>query len=213
MKTKEIVSVLGLLFCMHFVGSAQQVTGIVYLIDEPVEGAKISLSSNSEKVKTDHNGYFSVNVAGLSTMDVKYKKVSQTMTVNSITGFVDIILIPTENQLAKLIEKSPTQAKCDAFILNYPQSSKLDAVNTAKEELIFIQAYDAAVGDSNLIFLERYLTQFPNGDYRLKAEKTLDVVSWQKARCAGTQTAYQDYLSKFPNGAAVKLAKEKVAMK
>lgn len=213
MKTKKLVSVLVLLFCMHFFGNAQQVTGIVYLIDEPVEGAKISLSSNSEKVKTDHNGYFSLDVAGLSTMDIKYKNVSQSMTVNLITGFVDIILIPTENQLVKLIEKSPTFAKCDAFILNYPQSSKLDAVHVAKEALTFIQAYDAAVGDSNLVLMEKYLAQFPNGEFRSKAEKTLDVVSWQKARCAGTQTAFQDYLTKFPNGEAVKLAKEKVAMK
>lgn len=212
MKNRRIVSVLTLLVISITFSFAQKITGIVYMVDEPVEGAKVILGENAKVIKTDHNGYFSTDVKGISEMKVSYQKVKSKLYVNELTGFIEVVLLPSEKKLARMIVSSASLAKCEAYLKTYPDGKKAEIIKETLEELRFIEAYDAAVGENNLKLMEKYLTDFPEGLYVEKAENTVDVVSWQHAKSIGTQEAYNNYLTRFPNGEAVKLAKEKVAM-
>ena len=210
---KTIINSIVVFFLLLTLGTTAQntISGIVYYADEPVRNAKIVYKSSNRVLKSDVNGYFSFE-SEKSTLNttVIYKGLKQDVSFNETERFRNIIFIPSERNLYKLIQKSPTVEKCDMFLANYTRSTHVSEVKAKLEELMFIQAYDAAVRDYNTLLLEEYLSEHPNGEYADKAHRNIEIISWQKARIDHTKEAYQSYLNKFPNGTAAKMAKEKL---
>ncbi len=108
----------------------------------------------------------------------------------------------------KLVQKEENAAICDTFLHAFPESKYRKKVAIIYDMRYYIEAYDVATKTFDLSSLEGYLTKFPKGDYRLKAEEALDIISWQKAKSKNTIPGYQDYIKKYPKGRALPLAKK-----
>lgn len=210
---KTIINSIVVFFLLITVSTTAQntISGIVYYADEPVKNAKVILESDNNIIKTDVNGYFSFNTEknNINTT-VIYKGAKQKVSYTETERFRNITFIPSERHLFKLIKKAATIDKCDMFLANYSNSAHTKEVKDKLEELMFIQAYDAAVRDYNTLLLEEYLSDHPKGKFAEKARKNIEIISWQKARIDNTKESYQEYLNKFPQGAASELAKEKL---
>ncbi|MFB6320722.1 hypothetical protein [Saccharicrinis sp. FJH54] len=209
---KKLQVVLGLLLIFSAYSFAQKVSGVVYFVDEPVKNAKVENTVNGELVKTDVNGYFEITAAPDALLSIKYKGVSQHTQLDGVDVYKDIVLIPSEKKFKKLIDNSPSVKKCELYLANYPEGKNAVLVKDVLEKEVFISAYDNAVGNFNLEGLNAYLSSYPNGRFAAKASKTIDIVSWQKAKSQDTMEAYNTYLEQFPNGEAVSLAKSRMAM-
>lgn len=191
---------------------AQKVSGVVYFVDEPVKNAKVINEETGQKVVTDENGYFALDAELDAHLSVKYKSSNKETILNGMDSYVDIVLIPSEKSFYKLIKAQPSLKKCELFIANNSNSKYVAEVAKLLEEQTYISAYDMAVESYSLKGLENYLSKYPQGEFVAKASKTIDIISWQKAKSQNTMEAYNAYLLKFPNGEAVSLAKNKVAM-
>lgn len=210
---KAIIISIVVFFLLSTANSTSQntISGIIYYADEPVKNAKIVFEPDGDMLKSDVNGYFSFETDKLKvTSTAIYKGLKQSVIFTETERFHNIIFIPSERKLYKLIRKSATVEKCDMFLANYPQSLHVTEVKKKLEELMFIQAYDAAVRDYNTLLLEEYLSDHPEGKYAEKARKNIEIISWQKARIENTIESYQEYLTKFPNGTAAEFAKDKI---
>jgi hypothetical protein len=163
-------------------------------------------------VKTDVNGYFTLDAQSDAELLVSYKGLKVETQLNGVDNYADIVLIPNEKKLKRLIENEPSIDKCLAYLEHYPAGKYLTEVNIILEEQRFISAFDAAVGTYNLAQLKSYIQLYPQGQYAEKASKTIDIVSWQKAKSQNTMEAYNTYLENFPNGEAASLAKSRMAM-
>ena len=209
---RKLTLILGISILYVATTLAQKVSGVVYFVDEPVKNAKVVNTDNGQKVVTDENGYFAIDAELDANLSVKFKRTSLLATLNGLDAYVDLVLIPSEKSFYKLIKTHPSAKKCELFVANNPNSKYVSEVSSILEEQVFISAYDNAVANYSLNGLENYLASYPDGKYAAKANKTIDIVSWQKAKSQDTMEAYNGYLEKFPNGEAVSLAKNKVAM-
>ena len=108
----------------------------------------------------------------------------------------------------KLVLKENSVQYCETFLEAYPKSKYKKKVNLLYDKLFYIAAYDTATKTFELNGLREYLKKFPNGIYKSKAEETIDIMSWQKAKAKNTREAIQEYIDKFPQGRAVPLAKK-----
>ncbi len=204
---KYILSGLALL--VTIAASARQFEGIVYLADEPVKGAKVldeaqnvlATSDKEGKISFDTNEKNGVVIYKDVTMDVVFKAKE----VSAIT------LIPAEEALLEMIQENPSVKKCEIFLANYDKSKALKKVMNKKEEMIFSEAYLAAVKEYDVTKLESYLNMYDSAKYEVKAEKTIEIISWQMARLNNTIDSYQDYLAKFPDSEAAKEAAQRLA--
>lgn len=210
MKRLQVILVLVMLVSISVL--AQKVSGVVYLVDEPVKNAKVVAVDADNKVRTDENGYFSLNGDAATQVLVAYKGIKQAYVYNGTDIYADIVLVPSEKQLRKMIKQDASVAKCEMYLDQYSDSKYSDMVADVLEKQIFIEGYDAAVSNYNLAMLKDYLNKYPEGVYAEKALQTIDIVSWQHAKSVDTREAYNAYLSKFPKGEAVDLAKTRMAM-
>lgn len=209
---KKLQFVIGLLCVVTSYTYSQQLSGIVYLVDEPVKGAVINAEQTGMSVKSDDNGYFSLEVPVNTSINVKYKGLNKSVLNKGLDAYVDVVLVPSEKRFSRMIELTPSIESCRLFLTSYPESSKNKFVADKLEELIYIKAYDEAVAQYNLTGLRNYLEKYPEGQFAQNAAKTVDIVSWQMAKTEDTLEAYNAYLQEFPDGEAVQLARQKVAM-
>lgn len=108
----------------------------------------------------------------------------------------------------KLVVKASSVQYCETFLKAFPESRYRKKVNVLYDKVFYIEAYDLATKAFDLEMLNAYLAKFPRGLYRAKAEEALDIISWQKAKSKNTIPAYNAYISTFPNGRALPLAKK-----
>jgi hypothetical protein len=209
---KRLQIVIGLLCLVSVYTYSQQLSGIVYLVDKPVKGAIVNSVETGNSIKTDANGYFSLEVPVNTSIEVKYKGLNTTILNEGLDAYTDVILVPSEKQFSRMIERSPSINACQLFLSAYPQSARSVDVSQKLEELIYIKAYDEAVAQYNLSGLRNYIEKYPDGQFAHNAAKTVDIVTWQRAKSEDTLEAYNAYLLEFPNGEAVGLARQKVAM-
>lgn len=188
--------------------NAQSVKGVVMLADEPVKGATIS-ATNEILTKTNAQGEFELNQTITDAL-VSYKKLTQPVSFEAL-GYAKIVLVPEEKQLLKMMDKKPSLEKCEIFLANYPQSTRLLDVKNQQEELTFIGAYDKAVTTYDVDGLANYIANYPNGAYAAKATQTMEVISWQYARLQDTPQSYNEFLAKYPESKAAEEAAQRLA--
>lgn len=187
---------------------AQKTNGLVTIVDEPVKGAKVYDANEKLLATTNEEGLFSSSES-VSKVVVTFKNLKAISEVKD--GFSKVVLVPTEKHFLKMLALNPSVAKCEIFLSNYPNSASANNVSIKKEELSFTQAYQKAVTEYDVSDLETYLSSYPSGEYLAKAEKTIEVISWQKARLMDSQGAYQEYIARYPNSDAVKEAAQRLA--
>lgn len=199
-----IVAFLGVVMGIN----AQSVKGVVMLADEPIKGAEL-ISNNEVVAKTNSAGEFVINHEVSSVM-VNYKKLSNAYTFKQ-HGFAQIVLVPSEEKMLKMMDKNPSLEKCNIFLKNYPESAQVAQVKQQQEELTFINAYDKAVTEYDVEGLDAYIVAYPNGKFVAKAVQTMEVISWQYARLQDTPESYNEFLARYPESKAAKEASDRMA--
>lgn len=86
----------------------------------------------------------------------------------------------------------------------YPQEKNSLAI----EKNDFIEAYTFATTEFNDSLLINYVNTYPEGEYLDKANDLIDICFWQNVRHENKEESYIEYIEKFPNGKAVKLAQK-----
>lgn len=205
----NIKYILAVAFLGVFMGvSAQNVKGVVTVTDEPVKGAEI-VSNNEVVATTNAEGEFVIHQK-VSEVSVNYKKLSTNYSFESL-GYANIVLVPSEDKMLKMMDKKPSLEKCNIFLANYPESAAIAEVNQQKEELTFIKAYDKAVTDYEVDGLDAYVAAYPNGEFASKAIQTMEVISWQFARLQDTPESYNEFLARYPESKAAQEATNRMA--
>lgn len=115
-----------------------------------------------------------------------------------------------EQNSYEFIMKTRNLNQCYDFELAFPKSKYLKEIGNLKDELFFIDAYGRATKNFQIDSLNLYLENFPKGNYKGKVLEIIDIISWQKARTDNTLMSYQNYIKKFPQGKAVKYAREAI---
>ncbi len=206
---KNITYIAIAAFLGVFMGmNAQTIKGVVKLADEPVKGAEL-VADQQVVAKTNAAGEFSLD-REIQSVQVNYKKMSKDFTFAAL-GYAEIVLLPTEEKLLKMIEKNPSLEKCTLFLANYPGSEALSKVKSKQEELTFISAYEKAVTEYEVAGLDAYVAAYPDGAYAHKAIQTMEVISWQYARLQDTPESYNDFLARYPDSKAAKEASDRMA--
>lgn len=124
---------------------------------------------------------------------------------------VETLQVLGESKAVEYLEKSKNTADCDLFLKTFPKSSYTDEVLGLKEQFLFIHSYDEATRTFETQLLEDYLQQYPKGKYANQVKDAIDIISWQKAHNKNTVEALNEYVAKFPNGKAIKLAQKMLA--
>ncbi len=110
----------------------------------------------------------------------------------------------------KLVQKEQGVEICETFLQAFPESKYRKKVYAIYDMRYYIEAYDVATKTFDLDKLESYLEEFTIGEYRVKAEEAIDIISFQKAKSENTIEAYEDYLKKFPEGRASAMAQKAI---
>lgn len=206
---KTIKYIVAIAFLGVFMGlNAQNIKGVVTLTDEPVKGADIVVD-NEVIATTNSAGEFVINEK-VSEVSVNYKKHSTQYSFETL-GYANIVLVPSEEKMLKMMDKNPSLEKCNIFLKNFPESAAIAKVNQQKEELTFIKAYDKAVTEYEVAGLDAYLKAYPNGAFAGKAIQTMEVISWQYARLQDTPESYNEFLARYPESKAAKEASDRMA--
>lgn len=80
-----------------------------------------------------------------------------------------------------------------------------DNIGIIRELKIFIQGEDEFTWNEiknsyNILKLQEYLQNYPNGEFKVEAEELIENLSWNGAIKSNTIESYKDYLTKYPNG-------------
>jgi hypothetical protein len=81
------------------------------------------------------------------------------------------------------------------FIIGCTQSNKEDE-----------NSWDIASKSNTIESYNEYLSRFPNGKFKNKADSTIQVLVWYDAKRKNTPEIYEQYLTKYPSGYYVTIA-------
>jgi len=189
-----------------------KISGAIYGIDGAISGAQVHVIDTKISTISDSNGAYTIEIPeGKTHLHYQYKKMEVNKNVIPQQQQENIILVPNEKKLYKIITKREQLRLCDIYLDYYPNGKNIEEVKVLKQKYFFIEAYNIAASQFSDTALRNYLKLYPNGSFKQKAIDAIEIASWQKARYNNTVDAYELYLKAYPNGKASQIAKDKLA--